>query len=143
MAYCTLDDLKKNIDEAVIEQLTDDENSGSISTARVAEAIANADSLIDGFCGGRYSVPFSQPPALIRNISIRLAIYYLHERRGRISDKLERSYDAQLKLLKQLSDGTISLGVQPEPEANSAGDVAAGDCDEDDREFTKDRLAYF
>lgn len=140
--YCSLDDLKKNIDEAVIEQLTDDAGAGAIDTAKVTEAIANADSLIDGFCGSRYTIPFATVPPIIKNISIALAIYFLHKRRRGVTDEQQRDYDAQLKLLKQLSDGIISLGVQPVP-ADSPGDVAAGETDDDDREFTKTTLSGF
>lgn len=49
MPYCTLDDLKKDISEKELEQLTDDERLGAINQGRIDAAIADADDLIDGF----------------------------------------------------------------------------------------------
>ena len=70
MAYCVLDDLKEKISEEELIQLTDDEETGLIVTSRTDRAISDADALIDGYCGRRYSVPLDPVPAIIRKFSV-------------------------------------------------------------------------
>lgn len=45
----------------------------TLSDTTVTEAIQGADSTIDGMIGGRYSVPLSSAPAMIREVSADLA----------------------------------------------------------------------
>ena len=46
--YCTLDDLKAQVDEAVLVHLTDDEGAGVLNQVRVDAAIAAATAEILG-----------------------------------------------------------------------------------------------
>ena len=48
--YCILDDVKKQLPEAVIMSLTDDEIIGEIDETNFEKAIADADAEIDGYC---------------------------------------------------------------------------------------------
>ena len=84
MAYSTIDDLKLFFDDRKLKQLTDDEGDGTQIDARLEAAIGRADEEIDGYLGGRYSVPLSLTPLpeMIKDISVDLAIVQLHKRRG-------------------------------------------------------------
>lgn len=151
MAYCTLSDITKALDEATVIQLADDENlkpaaidpgnpdHGAI-VARIEEAIGTADAEIDGYCAGRYLVPLSPALAVVNKLSVELAIYYLYSRRG-VPEKIERRYDRAVARLKDIARGILSLGVTPEPRASAAADSAEANVS--DRVFTRDSLKGF
>lgn len=115
MAYCTLDDLKDQIPENELIQLTDDSGSDSVDMDKIDAAIASADALIDGYCGKHYSVPFSPTPPIIHDFSVIIAIYKLFARRqGAPEDRRTRYKDA-VDFLKGVAKGENTLGVQPVP----------------------------
>lgn len=110
MAYSQLADIQENIPEDILVQLTDDDATGSIDEAKVAAAIARADSEIDAWCGGRYSVPFDTVPAIIGELSADLATYYLYGRRQEIIPEARTDrYEANQALLKAISAGRVTL----------------------------------
>ena len=80
MPYSTVDDIKKMLPEDLIVQLTDDEATGSINQGRVDEAIEQADAEIDSYCAGRYAVPFSTVPDIVKKLSVDISIYNLYSR---------------------------------------------------------------
>ena len=82
MSYSALTDLQNVLQNDTLIALTDDEGLGQVNTDRINECIAEGDSLIDGYCGARYVVPFSQAPVVVRSISVALAIHNLYARRG-------------------------------------------------------------
>jgi phage gp36-like protein len=153
MAYCTLDDIKKALEEATVIQLTDDENlkpaaidpvdpDHAAIIARVDEAIETADAEIDGYCAVKYSVPLSPVPAVVNKLSVELAIYYLHGRRS-IPEKIEKRYERAVSRLKDIARGLLSLGVDPEPAASTSADSAQANKAVSDRVFTRDSLKGF
>ena len=130
MAYCTQTDLLESISEADLVDITDDADAGTIDTDAVDRAIADADAEINTYCAVQYDVPFATVPAMVRKLAVDIAIYNLYaRRRGAPEDRKER-YDNAIALLKSVSDGTVSLGVDtPTPDdeggpeaSNSAGD---------------------
>jgi phage gp36-like protein len=116
MAYATIDDLRAQLDEATLVQLTDDEGQGSVNENRATRAIADAQAEIDGYLGGRYSVPLQEPvPESVRRLAVELAIYNLYARRGTVPDiRAERKKEC-VAFLEALGTGKISLGLDPEP----------------------------
>lgn len=143
MAYSTIDDIKKLIPEASVIQLTDDEGNDQVNQARVDEAIASADAEIDSYCGGRYAVPFTTAPDIIKKISVDIAIYNLYSRRVEVipETRAER-YRNAIRQLEGIAKGLISIGMTPEPESPNAAQVFINRT-EDDRVFTKDSLSGF
>jgi phage gp36-like protein len=137
--YITLDDIKKSLPEEAIIQLTDDEDMGGINEARVDEAIAQADSVIDSYCGSLYAVPFSAPPKIIKNISADIAIYNLYSRKVDAvpEARLERYRDA-IKQLEGISKGVITLGS-----ALLAPSESQANTSPEDRVFTRDTLGNY
>lgn len=144
MPYSTLTDIQDIIKEQFLIQLTDDENTGSVDTAKTDKAIADADELIDGYLRGRYTLPLSPVPGLIRKLSVDIAIFNLYSRRPEgdstpelITDRFKSAVDT----LKQIQKGVVSLGVAgdetPEPGAYETNKT------DDDRVFDKDLLDKF
>jgi len=153
MPYCTLNDIKKLLPEETLIQLTDDENlkpaaidPGNAAHAkiigRIDEAIATADAEIDGYCAGRYSVPFSPVPPVIKGLSVEIAVYRLYQRRT-VPERTEKSYDKAVARLKDISKGLMTLGVAPQPAPADTGDGVSVNCTAEDRIFTRDTLKGF
>ena len=140
--YCTLADIKKALPEDIIIQLTDDDNIGDIIAANVTQAIATADAEIDGYCAVKYSVPFTTVPAVVKALSIEIAVYYLYKRRT-VPEKIEKAYDNAVARLKDISRGLLSLGVDPPPAASTTADVAESNKNENDRIFTRSKMHGF
>ncbi|OGC00140.1 hypothetical protein A2V82_16525 [candidate division KSB1 bacterium RBG_16_48_16] len=123
--YSAVSDIKKLIPEESLIQLTDDENLGTVNQGRVDEAIQQADSEIDSYCGGRYSVPFAVVPGIIKKISVDVAIYNLYSRRvEEIPQTRADRYKNAIRQLELISKGSISIGVDPEPAAPSKSNTA-------------------
>lgn len=104
MPYCAEADVKKRAD-----LLTD------FDSVALGNGIAWADALIDARLGGRYAVPFTSVPVIIREISADLAAYYCvfeaHTAGGEgapVDGALELKNRA-MDLLKQLQDGIALL----------------------------------
>jgi phage gp36-like protein len=115
MAYCTLDDITKALEEATVIQLTDDESLKPVAIdpadpdhaaiiARVDEAIETADAEIDGYCAVKYAVPLAPVPAVVSKLSVELAVYYLYSRRS-VPEKIEKRYDKAVARLRTSRGG--------------------------------------
>src|SRR3990167_2072302 len=142
MPYSTLTDMKKLIPETAIIQLTDDENTGSSDLARVDEAIAQSDAEIDSYCGGRYTVPFTTVPDIVKKISVDIAIYNLYSRRvEEIPETRAERYKNAMRQLEGIASGKITIG-EPDADVPESGGVKTNTT-ADDRIFTKDKLSGF
>jgi phage gp36-like protein len=144
MPYCTLDDLKDHIPETNIIQLTDDEGLGVVNQARVDKAITTADSVIDGYLRGRYSLPLSTVPELIKTIAIDIAVYKLYERRLELEmpEAMTNRYKNAGKLLEQIQKGLIKLGIESPDTGPGQGHYKTNKTAED-RTFSKSILDKF
>lgn len=118
MSYCTIDDIKKQIDEKVLIQLSNDSLGGDLSEAAVDESIVNecitsADAYIDGKLRGRYTLPLPSPSEQIKSISVNLAIYYLYKRRfqTKVPTGIYSKFTDSDKALNEIQKGTITLGI--------------------------------
>ena len=144
MAYCTLADLKKMFPSEKLIMLTDDDNTGMVDEARLAEAIAQADADIDAYCAGRFQVPFSPVPDIVRKISVDLTIYNLYSRRlDEIPKTREDRYRDAIKKLEGIGKGLISIGEDPRPDPSGYVGGPEADRDDDDRTFDDDSMENY
>lgn len=140
MAYCTLDDLKDQISEDELIQLTDDDGSGSVDMEKIDGAIASADALIDGYCGKHYSVPFSPTPPIIRDFSVIIAIYKLFARRQGAPEDRRTRYKEAVRFLEKVSEDKIKLGSATPATTHTRNSV---EIESGDRIFTRDKMSGF
>ncbi len=141
--YSTLTDLKKLIPEETLIQLTDDEDIGVVNQGRIDEAIAQADSEIDGHCGAKYSVPFDPVPDIVKKFSVDLAIYNLYSRKvEEIPQTRADRYKNAIRQLERISDGKTSIGEDPEPPAHSEGGIENTKT-ESDKTFTRKKMGGY
>lgn len=140
MAYCTQTDLEHALPEGNLVALTDDEAAGDVNADRAAEAIANADAEIDGYCAVRYTVPFAVVPPLIKKCSIDIAVYNLYSRTMEvIPDTRSERYRNAVRILEKIAEGIIELPSDAEAaDAGGAAVVSAGD-----RIFTRHTMGGF
>ncbi len=129
MMYCTLDDLKKQVAEPILVELTDDEGLGTINTERVGRAIEDATDLINSYAAARYPTPLNPVPGVIRKIAVDIALYNLFSRRGYDEESADKSvvdrYKAALTFLEQLAKGLVSIGVS-QPPAEGGATIQSG-----------------
>lgn len=111
MPYCTLDDMAALLPGATLIELTDDEGSGVVDEDIVSEAVMQADAEIDSYCGGRYGVPLSPAPELIRKLSADIAIYHLYSRRvAQMPELRKERYRGAVRMLENIARGLVTLG---------------------------------
>ena len=127
MSYCDLDDLKKSLPTQVIKELTDDKGeyvSGDFTsemTAIITETIASADAIIDDYCRGRYTLPFTTVPQTIKHAAVTISIYLLSSRIKQLSleDIRRANYEDTLQYLVRVSNGMVTLDIDPTPESTT------------------------
>lgn len=110
MPYSTLSDILEQVDETTLTQITDDAGEGAVDEGVVERAVADADAEINGYCGRRYAVPFADVPAIVRKISVEIAIYNMFARRGRVPEIRRTRYEDAVAFLRDVSKGLVSLG---------------------------------
>lgn len=110
MAYCT----DTGLPEHRLIELTDEARSGMVDIPVVTAAGEWADTMIDGYCGGRYGVPFSPTPELIRGIAQDLMVWKLYLDRSdfQIPEAIRQRYEDAIGLLKRISDGSVVLPIE-------------------------------
>jgi phage gp36-like protein len=144
MAYCTKTDIEKLIPAAAVTNLTDDEGTGAQVATRVTEAISQADAEIDGYCGKKYSVPFTTAPDIVKKCSVDIAIYNLYSRRvEEIPETRSDRYKNAIRQLEGIAKGIISIGEDPEPAASVDASYAECNKTESDRIFTTTKMRGF
>lgn len=146
MAYTNLAELQTKIQSASLAQLTDDAAGTTIDEAKVAEAIAYADELIDGYLRGRYSLPLSTVPKLISKLSIDITVYQLYARRPEsgIPEAISEQYKNATSVLDRIQKGLISLGVEQAASPENLGQSEfRTNKTASDRLFNKDLMAGY
>ena len=138
--YAAQADILEQLDGDILIQLTDDADAGTVDADMVTRAIADADAEIDGYCGKRYSVPFSTVPAIVRKFSVDIAIYNLYARRKGAPDDRKQRSDNAVKFLANVAKGLISLG-EDDPDSTPASN--APEIDNEDRLFTRTTMEDF
>ncbi|MBL4901105.1 MAG: DUF1320 domain-containing protein [Desulfocapsa sp.] len=137
--YASLDDLKAQLPEDLLVQLTDDNDSGTIDATITDTALETADVEIDGYLGERYTLPLSPVPDIINKQAVDIAIYNLYARRQGPPDHWQKRYDNVIRFLEKVARGDISLGIG-DPEA---GQSNAAVINSSDRVFSRDKLKGF
>jgi phage gp36-like protein len=141
MTYASQSDLVERYGTPMLIDLTDrdDPPAGTIDDAVVTRALEDADAAINGYLLGRYILPLSATPPLLRDLAQAVAIYKLH--RDTASDKIGNDYASALKTLALISSGTVRLDVAGvEPAASGATGVRTTDRE---RPFTAGNLRGF
>ena len=108
--YSSLVDLKNYIPEDTIIQLSDDNDTGDVDTEKTDDCIRRADDFINAHLEGRYTLPLATVPIYIRDISAKLAIYFLYKRSLALTlpEAVKEDYDYAVKALYKIQQGKIN-----------------------------------
>lgn len=119
MTYCTQADLIERFGAAEITQLSDRAGLGTLDSAVIDGAIADADAEIDGYLSGRYALPLANAPAVMSRLACDISRYYLfgHD----VTDLVKERYDQAIGYLVKIATGAIGLGPEdPGPDSGTA-----------------------
>ena len=134
MSYATQQDLIDRYGEQEVIQLTDraDPPAETIDAAVVAKALADAGAMIDGYLGGRYTLPLATVPPVLTGYAGDIARYRLYG--DAAPDRVEKAYRDAIRFLEMVAAGKISLGAGAPAVAGAPEYVSPG------RMFTHDTL---
>lgn len=138
MAYTTIDNVKLDLEEKTLIELTDDNDNGVVDENVVNRQIRKADDTIDIYMRGRYPVDEDvTTPEFMVTLSTQLTIFYLYERKQRDvgNDSIMAIYDRSISQLKEIQKGEATPF---EPVDEPA--VIVSNKDETSKTFTKTLL---
>ncbi|MCX2546572.1 DUF1320 domain-containing protein [Pseudomonas sp. COW5] len=123
MRYCTRADLGNAIPLITLTQLSNDDPAATQPDETVLDnSVRQAEELVDGYLRGRYQLPLDPVPTVLRDAVVYLARHWLYQRRpeGALPDAVISGRKDTLKLLENIRDGVITLGLPtgqtlPEP----------------------------
>lgn len=141
MTYATKQDLIDRYTEGELVRLTDTVNTpkSTIDDTAVDRAIADAESLINGYLRSRMETPVSPARRDLTTATCKLARYYLYK--DLATERVRDDYEDVIAWLKDIASGKVSLGDDTSAiEAPSSGSPQiSGPC----RVFTDDTLKGF
>ncbi len=118
MPYTTRTDIEARYGENLIS---------SYSDSRIAAAVAAGDAEIDAYLSPQYMVPFDPAPAIVAQLAIDLAVYYVTVPNGaEMTDDIRERYNNAVTLLKSIAAGDVRLGTAA-PAASADPIVRCGD----------------
>lgn len=140
MPYATQADLVTRYGTIELTQISDLDNTGQIDAARVAQALSDASTTIDGYLAGRYDLPLATVPAVLVLHCCAVARYLLMGTRP--TDEARARHEDALAWLDKVAQGRYGLGLdqagnQPAT-AGGAVTVAPGE-----RVFDRDTLCDY
>jgi len=142
--YCTLYDIKQQVPENTLIEITDDVQANEINTVIIDEAILYSETLIEGYLRGRYTLPLTTIPVLIKIISSDLTVFRLYSRRFQadMPASIDDKYKNSIKLLEQIQKRIISLGIEVPASPPERGEYMTNKT-LSDRIFTKSFINKF
>ena len=127
MRYCSLADLQLAIPAQTLIWLSnDDESAAAVNAGVVEQAVAQAEELIDGFLRGRYNLPLSPVPTIVKDMTVNLARHWLYARRpegSELPDAVTRTYKSALQMLEAIRDAKLTIGVPTGEAAPEPGEM--------------------
>ena len=111
MSYATQADMTRQFGERELIMLTDRAMLGVVDGVVVADALARASSLIEGYLGDRFGKPLPSVPVEILDACCDIARYKLCGTDARSTDDIRIRYKDALKLLAQIRDGELNVGL--------------------------------
>ncbi|QZD72877.1 gp436 family protein [Pseudomonas sp. 3-2] len=114
MRYCTRADLGNAIPLITLTQLSNDDPAATQPDETVLDnSVRQAEELVDGYLRGRYPLPLDPVPTVLRDAVVYLARHWLYQRRpeGALPDAVISGRKDTLKLLENIRDGVITLGL--------------------------------
>ncbi|MBC06355.1 DUF1320 domain-containing protein [Thalassospira sp.] len=113
MAYLTEQDLTQRIGAAELLRLSDRDGDGQADAGVITGAISEAESTINGYLTGRYSLPITPVPALLTGLAADIALYNLHP--WGAPEEMRLRFKDAMATLKQIAAGDLVLSAERVP----------------------------
>lgn len=111
MAYATEADIIAIHSEDGLNRLADLDGNGVRDAEKVSRALADAAALIDGYIAVRVSLPISPVPAILKNLSVDIAVYRMASDAGLLSEDMRKRYEDAIAFLRDLAAGKATLPI--------------------------------
>ena len=98
-----------------------DEAAAAAAMAAISTAIADAQSLLDGYLAGRYATPLATPPLFLQRATANVARRYLHG--DAASEAVVQAAEAAVALGRDIAAGKVKLGDGEQAMTRPAGSV--------------------
>ena len=124
--YLTRADLTDAISLMELAQLSNDDPMTATTEPNwniVDKSIQYACELADGYLMGRYTLPLEPVPSILNALCTDIARHWLHRRRINTAEfpkSLEDAYKNAVKLLENIRDGKLQLGIRATSEGEGA-----------------------
>ena len=132
MVYAQPSDMIARYPNRDLVQLTNEDPTQTVVNQTVLQqALADASAEIDGYLESRFTLPLSDPPAVLARLTCDVAMYRLQALRP-LHDLAEarKRYEDAVAVLVRVADGTLTLGLAPDnqepPEAAGVAVTEAG-----------------
>ncbi len=139
--YATPNDMINRYPNRDLVQLTnEDPTATTINTAPITQALGDASAEIDGYIEGRFTLPLSDPPAILNRLATDIAMYRMQSLRPLhdLEDARKRYEDA-VAMLQKVAAGELTLGLSADgKEPPIAGQVETVEGPK--RVFNRDKL---
>lgn len=128
--YCTQSDMEQRFGNDELVSLTDrDGSAGQIVESVLSQAIADASATIDGYLGGRYTLPLSSVPQNLTRLACDIARYYLFDDQLGDEHQASKRYTNAISYLKDVGSGRLQLGItqdSQQPQQTSTATITSG-----------------
>ena len=135
MVYASPSDMIARYPSRDLVQLSnEDPTQTTVNTAVLQQALTDASAEIDGYLEGRFTLPLSDPPAVLNRLACDIAMYRLQSLRP-LHDLVDARtrYEDAVALLTRVARGELTLGlaadnIAPTQNAGSIVVEAGGDA---------------
>lgn len=118
--YCTQQDIIDRYGEDELIVAADRDSDGEADEDIVLKGLEDASEEIDTYLGGRYSLPLSPAPGILKRLCVDMALYHMSSPPS-ITDEKRRRYEDAIKLLTKISEGKVTLGSDDPVETGTSG----------------------
>lgn len=123
MPYATMADIVDLYGQDELDKVAPRDEAGDVNEDAVEKACERATGEIDGYLGGRYTVPLSQVSQQLVQICVDIAMYRMPLSLDMQTAEHRLRYEDAIKFLTSVATGKISLNM-PELELNAEGEKA-------------------
>ncbi len=143
--YASADAITERYGPESLHIVTDPE--GVVDMQAVDRALLDASAYIDSFLQSQYDVPLAHVPAVIVRYCVDVALYWMAENGGGVSEERRQRFDDATKWLERVSDGKAALTLPDDDSDSDDGEEPSLDdgvvIHSDERLFTRTQLGRF
>ena len=125
MAYAAASDISDLYGDDTLNRLADRDGDGLADAPKVARALDDAAALIDGYISLRVTLPLPSVPAVLKNLSIDIAMYRLATDAGLLSEDARKRYEDAIQFLRDVAAGRASIPLPAQPGATPSAETAS------------------